>query len=224
MDDKRYASAAEIGIEAEAVVKPTQWWISPINPKHRYRIKEKQSGLCLHYQTNASEGHFCLGKFDENDNSYVFTFTQATGFTAFYKVKAASHYMSYDSSAGWRILSTTKAPTDKNGYIQVERLEDGNAHLRAVWQNSRHFGFDSRNIGSYVYADKSTPAEFILEDIDEEADGIIAPSFTSMGEGTVEAIYDLSGRQVSQNQLQRGIYIVRVSHEGKTRTMKIEIK
>ena len=224
VDDKRYASAAEIGIEAEAVVKPTQWWISPINPKHRYRIKEKQSGLCLHYQTNASEGHFCLGKFDENDNSYVFTFTQATGFTAFYKVKAASHYMSYDSSAGWRILSTTKAPTDKNGYIQVERLEDGNAHLRAVWQNSRHFGFDSRNIGSYVYADKSTPAEFILEDIDEEADGIIAPSFTPMGEGTVEAIYDLSGRQVSQNQLQRGIYIVRVSHEGKTRTMKIEIK
>ena len=217
VDDKRYASAAELYIEAEAVVPRTIWWISPIITSHHYRIREKQSGLCLHYQTNAGEGHFCLGQFDENDNSYVFTFTQASGFTAFYKVKAASHYMTYDSSADWRIISTTKAPTDKNGYIQVERLEDGNAHLRAVWQNSKHFGLDSRNVGSYVYADKSTPAEFILEDIDAEEDGIetIVDGRSPM---VNDKVYGLSGRRVNaeansslftfHSSLRKGIYIV----------------
>ena len=209
VDDKRYASAAELYIEAEAIVPRTIWWISPINTSHHYRIREKQSGLCLHYLTNASEGHFCLGKFDEEDKSYIFTFTQASGFTAFYKVKASSHYMSYDSSSGWRILSSTKAPTDKNGYIQVERLENGNAYLRAVWQNSKHFGFDSRNVGSYVYADKSTPAEFILEDIDLESDGMEAidnSQWTMDNDGAV--IYDLQGRRINNSQLRPGIYII----------------
>ena len=219
VDDRRYASAAELYIEAEAIVPSTHWWISPIVTSHHYRIREKQSGLCLHYQTNDNEGHFCLGKFDENDNSYIFTFTQATGFTAFYKVKAASHYMSYDSSSGWRIISTTKVPTDKNGYIQVERLENGHAYLRAVWQNSKHFGFDSRNVGSYVYADKSTPGEFILEDIDEESDAINDIEQSPL---TFEhSVYDLQGRKIgngewSNGNLPKGISIMRMS-DGKAR-------
>ena len=219
VDDRRYASAAELYIEAEAIVPSTHWWIPPIVTSHHYRIREKQSGLCLHYQTNDNEGHFCLGKFDENDNSYIFTFTQATGFTAFYKVKAASHYMSYDSSSGWRIISTTKVPTDKNGYIQVERLENGNAYLRAVWQNSKHFGFDSRNVGSYVYADKSTPGEFILEDIDEESDAIdnIEQSPLTFD----HSVYDLQGRKIgngewSKGNLPKGITIMRMP-DGKAR-------
>ena len=199
-------------------MKPTRWWISPIVTSHRYRIREKQSGLCLHYQTNTNEGHFCLGRFDENDNSYVFTFTQAPGFTAFYRLKAGTHYMSYDSSAAWRIISTTTAPTDKNGYIQVERLPDGNAHLRCGWQNSRLVGFDSRNVGSYIYADKTAAGEFILEDIDEEAVGINLVPASSEGAG---AVYDLSGRRVPNGRLSdetspRGIFIHRDS-DGTTR-------
>ena len=215
VDDKRYASAAELYVEAEAMVPRTHWWISPINTAHHYRIREKQSKLCLHYQTNASEGHFCLGQFKENDNSYIFTFTQAPGFTAFYKLRAASHYMAYDSGTDWRIVSQTASPTDKNGYIQVERLENGNAYLRAGWQNSKHFGFDSRNVGSYVYANKTTPGEFILEDIEEEADGIGEIQNDESGmkdEASNAAVYDLQGRQVmsvgANASLKKGVYIM----------------
>ena len=215
VDDKRYASAAELYVEAEAMVPRTHWWISPINTAHHYRIREKQSKLCLHYQTNASEGHFCLGQFKENDNSYIFTFTQAPGFTAFYKLRAASHYMAYDSGTDWRIVSQTASPTDKNGYIQVERLENGNAYLRAGWQNSKHFGFDSRNVGSYVYANKTTPGEFILEDIEEEADGIGEIQNDESGmkdEASNSAVYDLQGRQVMSVKpnasLKKGVYIM----------------
>ncbi len=207
VDDKKYASAAELYVEAEALLPKNWWWISAINTEHRYRIREKQSGLCLHYKTNNNEGHFCLGQFNESDPSYVFTFEKVQGFTAFFKLKADGHYMSYDSSSAWRIISSTTSPTDKHGWIQVERLEDGNAYLRCGWQNSRLVGFDSRNVGSYIYADKTNPGEFILEDLDDDT-GLIAPPH-SESEGRV---FDLQGRQMINHKslngkLPRGIYI-----------------
>ena len=211
VDDKKYASAAELYVEAEALVPWNWWWIVPINTEHRYRIREKQSGLCLHYKTHSNEGHFCLGEFDESDQSYVFNFEKAQGFTAFYKLKANGHYMSYDSSTGWRIISTTTKPTDKNGWIQVERLEEGNAYLRCGWQNSKHVGFDSRNVGSYIYADKSSPGEFILEDLDEDTG--ITPNSSIVGEGE---IYDLQGRQIVNRKLQRGI-VIKKTQDGKAK-------
>ena len=145
-----------------------------------------------------------MGQFKENDPSYIFTFEKAPGFTAFYKVKADGHYMSYDSSTSWRIISQTASPTDKNGYIQVERLENGNANLRCVWQNSLLVGLNAKSVGSYIYADKTTPAEFILEDIEEEADGI--HSIDNGQLTTDNGVYDLSGRKVN-GQLRRGVYI-----------------
>ncbi|MBO7120373.1 MAG: discoidin domain-containing protein [Bacteroidaceae bacterium] len=206
-DGRGYASAAELYVEAEAMVPMSIWWISAIQTNHRYRIREKQSELCLHYQTNSNEGHFCLGNFDENDPTYVFTFEKVQGFTAFYKLKADGHYMSYDSSAGWRIISSTTTPTDKNGWIQVERLEGGNAYLRCGWQNSRLVGFDSRNVGSYIYADKTAPGEFILEDLDDD-DGLNDnPKFKSTTDKQGSTIVNLSGQQVSSDY--RGIVIMK---------------
>ena len=214
VDNKAYASAAELYVEAEALVKPSIWWISAINTAHHYRLREKQSGLYLHYKTNANEGHYCLGEFDANDQSYIFTFTRAPGFTAFYKLKASGHYMSYDNSASWRIISQTTSPSDKYGYIQVERLENGNAYLRCAWQNSDLVGFDSRRVGSYIYANKTAPGEFILEDIEEEADGIkiIKNEQLKMN----NEVFDLSGRNVPNDDLPRGIYIMR-TQDGRTK-------
>ncbi|MBO4905550.1 MAG: discoidin domain-containing protein, partial [Bacteroidaceae bacterium] len=219
VDDKGYASAAELYVEAEAIVPRTFWWIEPINTSHRYRIREKQSGLCLHYQTHNNEGHFCLGNFNESDQTYIFTFTMAQGFTAFYKLKANGHYMSYDSSTGWRIISTTTNPTDKNGYIQVERLEEGNAYLRAGWQNSRVIGFDSRNVGSYIYADKTTPGEFILEDLDADADGIEAIDYGQQTTDNGQQTYNLSGQPVSPGY--HGIVIQRLPN-GKAKKVLVK--
>lgn len=245
VDNRDYASAAELYVEAEAMVQRKLWLIPAVVEGHRYRIREKQSKLCLHYQTNANEGHFCLGQFKEGDNSYVFTFTKAKGFTALYKIKAGTHFMSHNDGADWRLISTTTTPTDKYGYIQVERLTNGNAHLRAAWQESNHFGFDSRNVGSYVYADKSSPGEFILEDIDEEGDGIETAEADDLGLSTAEgsvlvtapdggilSIYALDGREITHLSLvgstrvplalPSGIYILRLEHDGQARTMKIE--
>ena len=219
VDGNRYASAAELYVEAEAQVFPSFWTIPSIISSHRYLLKEKQSGLYLHYQTNSNEGHFCLGNYDENDKSYIFTFVPASGFTAFYKLKADTHYMSYDSDAAWRIISTTTTPTDKYGYIQVERLEDGNAYLRACWQDSRLFGFDSRNVGSYVYADKTNPGEFILEDLDDEGDGVEAIDGGLQTTDNGQQTYNLSGQPVSPGY--RGV-VIEKSSDGKARKVLVK--
>ena len=91
----------------------------------------------------------------------------------------------------------------------MERLEEGNAYLRCCWQNSRLVGFDSRNVGSYIYANKTAPGEFILEDLDEET-GLAAPLY-SKGKG---ATYNLSGQKVSD--IRKGIYI----QEGRKKLVK----
>lgn len=207
VDNKAYASAAELYVEAEAVVPSSDWRISPIDDAHHYRIREKQSGLCLHYQTNNNEGHFCLGVFKDDDPSYIFTFEQAQGFTAFYRVKADGHYMSCDRDATWRIISSASGSRDKYGYIQVERLEDGSAYLCCCWQNGRMVGFDSRNVGSYIYADKTIPGEFILEDLEEEADAIELIRLSDEVNSSVLQgdIYDLQGRRIASEKWQRGL-------------------
>ena len=70
-------------------------------------------------------------------------------------------------------------------------------------------------MGSYVYANKTTPGEFILEDIDEEADGIQTidrPTPDPSIEGG--EIYNLAGQRVTPHRggdgrvLQKGIYIM----------------
>jgi beta-galactosidase len=246
VNNNKYASAAELYIGAESMVEDRPSELTPIVSSHKYRIREVDSNLCLHYQTSTTEGHFCLGQFDENDNTYQFTFTPATGFSALYKLKGGTHYMCVDGTAAWRIISNTKAPTDANGYIQLEQLDNGKVHLRAGWQNSKHMGFDKKTSGSYVYADKTTPGVFVLEDINLEKETdikdvtgteelgllqsegllrIITPGLSTL------SVYSITGQIITNLRLagscylplalQKGTYIIKLSYRDESRIMKI---
>lgn len=244
--NNKYASAAELYIGAESMVEDRPSELTPIVSSHKYRIREVNSNLCLHYQTNNDEGHFCLGEFTEDDNNYLFTFTPASGFCALYKLKAATHYMCVDASTSWRIISTTKAPTDVNGYIQLEQLDNGKVHLRAGWQKSDHIGLDKKTSGSYIYANKSTPGVFVLEDVTLEKetkiegvasleelgllqyDGLL--QITTPGKSTL-SVYDTTGRLKTHLRiagscylplaLQQGFYVIKLSYGNENRIMKI---
>ena len=245
VNNNKYASAAELYIGAEDMVENRPSNLTPVVSSHKYRIREVNSNLCLHYQTNTNEGHFCLGKFDENDNTYQFSFVPATGFSALYKLKAGTHYMCSDGSAAWRIISTTKAPTDANGYMQLEQLDNGKIHLRAGWQDSRHVGLDAKNIGSYIYADKTTPGVFVLEDITLEKEtnleevpgeelGLLQSEGTlrvvTPGNSTL-SIFTLSGQPVTSLRLagscylplalEKGTFIIQLRYGNESRIMKI---
>ena len=246
VNNNKYASAAELYIGAESMVEDRPTELTPIITSHKYRIREVDSNLCLHYQTNATEGHFCLGQYDENDNTYQFTFTLASGFSALYKLKGGTHYMCVDGTDTWRIISTTKAPTDANGYIQLEQLDNGKIHLRAGWQNSKHVGLDKKTSGSYIYADKSTPGVFVLEDITQEKETDIKEVTTTEELGLLQSdgllrvitppnstlsVYSITGQVISNLRLagscylplalQKGTYIIKLSYKDESRIVKI---
>ena len=77
-------------------------------------------------------------------------------------------------------------------------------------------GFDSKNVGSYIYANKTTPGEFILEDLDYDTG--ISPLPHSESDGK---IFDLQGRRIADSpaangKLPSGIYI----QEGRKKLVK----
>ena len=135
------------------------------------------------------------------------------------EIKGSTASSPFNSNAP--IASSTTKPTDKYGYIQVERLEEGNAYLRCGWQNSRLVGFDSRNVGSYIYANKTSPGEFILEDIDEEGDGVKPLSYSPDGKSS---IYDLHGRKIeslSSERFRGGRIVIERNSNGQARKVLI---
>ncbi len=242
VDNRRFASVAELYVRAEAMVDDRECALSPINTAHSYSIKEVQSGLYLHYAVDSNEGHYCLGTFSGSDRNYRFNFQKVSGFASLYKLKNNTRYVCRDADAAWRVSSSLTAGTDADGYVQVEQLDNGNVHLRAAWQESRLFNFDSRNNGSYVYSDKATGAEFVLEDLTtgigsaavrpsmtlrREGDKMSASSATKArltihsADGTLRDSCQVKGNALVSLPAGHGVYLVKLSDGSESRTMKI---
>jgi beta-galactosidase len=242
VDNKRYASAAELYVGAEAMVDDVESTLTPISSTHSYKIKESVSGLYLHYQTNATEGHFCLGRYTEADNTYKFRFLPVRGFTSLFRLRADKRYLCKDPDAAWRISSSLSAGDNADAYTQVEYLDNGRIHLRAAWQESKLFNFDSRNVGSYVYSDKTKGAEFVLEDITTGIDELpYEHGLTMRQEGDKLYVYSaeeaelsivsydgaaqlrrsLCGEAVVPLPLSHGVYIVKLSNGSESRVRKV---
>ena len=218
-DNQDYASVAELGIEAEAEVTEGEAPADDLNLRKNYRLKERQSGLYLQHKVDTGgnhEGDFCLGNPSSTDDAtYIFRFTKVTGFTSFFRARIDGVYMGQGES-GWRVTGVSNS-TDKNGWISLEQQDDGTYKLRAPWQTFKYMNFDSRNIGSYIYADKATGAVFILED---PTTGM--PIVMDTGKATSDNYYNLQGQLVLQQSssdaqhLQKGIYI----HQGRKSVVK----
>jgi len=197
-----YASAAELYVSATAVVDDREETLMSIISGHNYRIKDVQSGLYLHYKVDTGsnhEGDYQLGRLDENDSSYEFNFTLAKGYTSHYKVKASGKYMSKGQD-GWRIVGASAA-TSPDFYMQVEQLSNGRSYLRCGWQSKKYVNFDSHNVGSFIYSDKATGNQFIIEDLTSDNIHQLSPTTQSSS-----PIYDLQGRRLDFAP-SRGLYI-----------------
>ena len=163
VDNRDYASVAELSIAAEEQTDAVEAMAPVVKTGTPLYIKEVQSGLYLHYKPDASarhDGDYCLAPLDVNDASFRFTFTAVSGFKSFFKVRCLTRYLGAGDE-GWRIVETAST-ADKNGWIQVEALPNGNARLHGVWNDLQYFNFDSRTTDSYVYADKAAGAEFYI--------------------------------------------------------------
>lgn len=98
---------------------------------------------------------------------------------------------------GWRIVGAGAA-VNADGYIQVEQLPNGHSLLRCCWQAKKYVNFDSHNVGSFIYSDKGTGAEFVLEDLTTGIEIPLSP--------LPSALYDLQGHRL-QSVPSKGLYI-----------------
>lgn len=160
VSNNAWCSAAELGIEASGTTDPVANELTPLQTGMSYVIKEKASGLFLHSQAGG-DGDFCLGNFDAKDASYHFSFTPVKGFTSYYKVKTNDGYMGKGGSF-W-LVSLNSAATTSDTWMQLESTGDnGEYYIRGLWLDNRYVNLDSRNVGSYIYADKQEPATFLI--------------------------------------------------------------
>ena len=200
VNNQAYASAAELSIEAEAEVEDGEPIAEEVNQRAKYLLKEKQSGLYLQHKVDTSrgEGDFCLGNLTDDNTISEFRFTRVAGFTSFFKARVDNVYMG-EGESGWRCVGVNATTANaKEGWILLEPQEDGTYKLRAPWQTFKYMNFDSRNVGSYIYADKASGALFYLEDT---TTGIAGVSQNN----AEEKWYNLQGQQVASPK--KGVFV-----------------
>lgn len=233
MNGKAWASAAELGITASAVIdSPETGDGIPVVSGTDYYIKENTSGLYLQRKDN-SEGSFCLNALSEADETFVFRFTLVDGFTSFYQVKSGDAYMN-KGEGGWR-CSAGSVTDVKDGWMQLETQGKSDYKMRGLWMTGKYLNFDRFTANSYVYADKASGAVFTLEAVNgtgvsevRNADDLVAvyPCCTqgrvnvhTSGEakvrvmnlnGTTLADYRTGGDLVFDMNYADGIYLVQV--------------
>ena len=195
-----WSSAAELGITATAIVDEQPAEPSQVEPGQTYYIREKTSGLYLHYKADA-DGDFCLARKSETDSSFRFQVAHVGKFVTFYTLHVSGGVVG-KGTASWRAMLTTDT-SKAEGWMQLEEA-DNHVRLRGAWMARQYFNFDSRTAGSIVYTDKATPAQFVLENVNVP-DGI-GLNFNEP-EGVQDAAwYTLSGLRV-QTPIRSGIYI-----------------
>ena len=212
VDGKEYASVAELDIEAMTAVEPGDVLIDEVDTQDEYRLKEKESGLYLHFQKDESgnnEGDFCLGAPDADDDAtFLFQFTRVSGFTSFYQALVSDVYVGR-GNADWRV-SAVGSTSDKYGWITLEPQGNGEYKLRGPWKTFCYMNFDKLDVGGYIYADKAEGAVFVLE---SATDGIEVIDNEPLNTEN-SAVFNLQGQRVAKPQ--KGVFI----QNGKKKVVK----
>ena len=236
VEGKAWASAAELGIEASAKRTSVVGNCDELNANEKYWIRHLYSGLYLQYKKDTSdkyEGDFCINPLSVNDMNFVFSFTPVADLTNTYHISVNGQYI---SGSDWRCVLGTS--TDNNGRVQVNFEPDCTVTFNGLWQGAtRYFNLDATTPGSFIYADKTKGAMWILENaadvniipIDNNSNVAVYPTL-STGEITVSssqpasitildflgkslATYKSTGIQTLNMNYPNGIYFVVVESD-----------
>ena len=201
-DNQGYASAAEIGIiPEEKTSKPeTQAAaFSTSSSSSYYYLREKTSGLYLHYTPGSGEGAFTLGEVttnNVNDFSYRFQFGKVNKYTAYYTLKTRDPQRNVTVS-GWHVNATETADAKAHDqWVLVEQLPDQSIRLRGAEHGMEYFNFDSRKAGSFIYSNKKTGAEFEVILQSKIDDVVPVVDIKKESSHTSTEYYDLEGRRL----------------------------
>ena len=198
-DNNGYVSAAELGITAQTVVSNPTLPTAAITTTGRYLLRHRPSGLYLHYTPDdRGESNYCLDDYQPgSDGSFIFHFSNQPGYTAYYTV-ATEQPVRYVNVSGWHVNAADATDaTDHAQWVLIEQLEGSRIRLRSALNGLQYFNFDHTTAGSYVYPDKSQPAEFDVLSPDEPT-GIEKAKSEKQKVINDAAVYDLQGRRVEE--------------------------
>lgn len=182
VNNRAWASAAELGIEASAIIAEAAAPEPYILPGEQYYIRHVQSGLYLQLfpdrTTQQYEGDFCLNPLQSDGADFIFRFTNASGTKSVYNIRVNGKNITKGTD-GWRCVHGTQ--TNQDGRIQLETNSDYSFLMRGQWQTSRYINLDATTPGSYIYADKNAGAVWKLEKVG----GTGIPTVDAADPGTV---------------------------------------
>ena len=237
VNGKAWASAAEVGIEAAAIVEAEATTPNPIVAGKEFYVQHVSSGLYLQYLPNSSEGDFCINPLNRSNDAFVFTFSSVSGFSSFYNARVDGKYIN-SGNGSWKCALGTKR--DRDGQIHLEINEDNTFKMRGVWMPFHYINLDRTTPGSYIYSDKNSGAVWqaietsALSSISSNSVGEKISVFPTYSRGNISVVtpgnaqikvmdylgrmldkYQTSGCKVVDMVYSDGIYIV-VVDTGKT--------
>ena len=195
---KAWSSAAELGIEATGTTDEVSDTRKAFSSTTKYAMREEKSGLYLHSKAN-SNGDFCLGEFDADDETYQFTLTAVTGHPSYYKAKTVDGYIGKGSES-WK-MSLASAASGLDQWVQLFAIEGDDYIMGAVWEAGKYVNLDSYVADSRIYANKAAGTRFTILPVSVVV-GVAAPT----AQQDDDIYYDLQGRRVAQPE-RHGLYI-----------------
>ena len=236
VNGKAWASAAELSIEASAVLdSPELTSCLNIDRRASYYIKHVNSGLYLQLLPDKSnEGDFCINPLEKDNQHFIFRLMPVTGMTSIYNMSVNNKLINKGDES-WKCVQGSQR--NINGYIQIEFQPDCSVKMRGLWQLSNYINLDATVAGSYIYADKSVGANWQIvpvENINSVArqnmhETSVFPSFTNgninitTAPDSIVSICDMTGKilarhhsdgklQLSMNY-EDGIYFVLIDND-----------
>jgi beta-galactosidase len=219
-----WTSAAELGIEASAVLQDANVPEQVIFPGKKYYIRHIASGLYLQKLPNAGAefyGDFCIHPLQPENNLFIFIFREITGFKSVYRIENNGKYI-FNDGGGWRCQwGTANAPYDR---IQIETAADSSMVMRGQWQKELYFNLDAITPGSFIFSDKAAGARWAVERADktdipfiDRTNHWVYPNPASVSltvhvsERAVLCFYDLTGQFIEQHPMTQGNNIIPVA-------------
>ena len=209
VNGKAWASAAEIDIDVDSVVtRPSGNTCNRITNNVTYYIREPESGLFLHYDSQSSL--FDLQPFDANDatnasdQAFKFKPNLVNGFKNIYTLTNSGLVMGRSADNNWDIVGLS-ATGDKDSWVQLEQIEERYVYMRGAWHTTSYVNFDGCNRGDHPYSDKPSGARLQILTL-TEAKGLAVAS-PRVDDAAPSVVYNLGGQRVDARHKRHGIYI-----------------
>lgn len=160
VNNKNYASAAELGIKIPAP--------RIVLDQKKYYIKHTPSGMYLQFLSDASQGDFRIGYLKSGNDNFVFEFTPVEEKENVFNIGIAGQYINAGADDAEKCVLGNQ--TGKAGQIRLESVATDKLafKMRSLWMNDKtnYIGLNILN-SFYILADRAASGAIPVWQLEE---------------------------------------------------------